>query len=87
MNFLKDIIIPLIVAALAVGFLSYLINVLLRSIRLDISIIKVILFFVVWYFVGPVIYQFLLNNIITYENDVISFFYQPVQMIMSLLKI
>lgn len=87
MNFLKDIIIPLIIAAIAVGFLSYLINVLLRSIRLDISIIKIILFFVVWYFVGPVIYQFLLNNIITYENDVISFFYQPVQVIMSLLKI
>jgi hypothetical protein len=87
MSFLKDIIIPLVVAAIAVGFLSNLVNFVLRLIRLDVLVLKLILFFGAWYFIGPLIYNFLLNTIIAHENDVISFFYQPVQIIMSILKV
>ena len=56
MVFVKDIAIPLILAALSIGLISYLINVILRFIKLDLVIIKIALFLLVWYFVGPIIY-------------------------------
>ncbi len=87
MTFIKDIAIPLIVCGIAVGLVSYVINVVLRLIRFDVAIIKIALFFVAWYFIGPIIYTFLVNNLIVYENEVISFIYTPVQTIMALFGI
>lgn len=87
MNFLVDIFVPLIVAAIVVGIISTLLNVILRILHLDISLIKVIAFFVVWYFIGPIIYNFLVINIIHNENEIISFIYTPVQTIMGLLNL
>lgn len=86
-NFLLDIAVPLIVAAIIVGIISTLINVILRIFHLDISLIKVIAFFLVWYFVGPFIYNFLVINVIRNQNEIISFIYTPVQTIMALLNI
>ena len=47
MVFVKDIAIPLILAALSIGLISYLINVILRFIKLDLVIIKIALFLLV----------------------------------------
>lgn len=87
MVFVKDIAIPLILAALSIGLISYLINVILRFIKLDLVIIKIALFLLVWYFVGPVIYNWLLYAIMTSSNEIIEFFYMPIQVIMRLLNI
>lgn len=87
MVFVKDIAIPLILAALSIGFISYLINVILRFIKLDLVIIKIALFLLVWYFVGPVIYNWLLYAIMTSSNEIIEFFYMPIQVIMRLLNV
>lgn len=87
MVFVKDIAIPLILAALSIGLISYLINVILRFIKLDLVIIKIALFLLVWYFVGPVIYNWLLYAIMTSSNEVIEFFYMPIQVIMRLLNV
>ncbi len=87
MRFLFDIVIPLLCAGLAIGIISYIINVVLRAIKFDVSIVKIALFFVAWYFVGPIIYDFLLNYLIEYENEIITFIYQPIQIIMELLEI
>ena len=75
MVFVKDIAIPLILAALSIGLISYLINVILRFIKLDLVIIKIALFLLVWYFVGPIIYNWLLYAIMTSSNEIIEFFY------------
>lgn len=87
MSFLLDTVVPLLIAGIAVGIISYLLNVILRAIGLDVSIIKLGLFFLVWYFVGPIIYEFLLSNLITHQNEIMRFIYEPVQMIMEVLKI
>jgi hypothetical protein len=87
MVFVKDIAIPLILAALSIGLISYLINVILRFIKLDLVIIKIALFLLVWYFVGPVIYNWLLYAIMTSSNEIIEFFYMPIQVVMRLLNV
>ena len=87
MVFVKDIAIPLILAALSIGLISYLINVILRFIKFDLVIIKIALFLLVWYFVGPVIYNWLLYAIMTSSNEIIEFFYMPIQVIMRLLNV
>jgi hypothetical protein len=87
MVFVKDIAIPLILAALSIGLISYLINVILRFIKLDLVIIKIALFLLVWYFVGPIIYNWLLYAIMTSSNEIIEFFYMPIQVIMRLLNV
>lgn len=87
MVFVKDIAIPLILATLSIGLISYLINVILRFIKLDLVIIKIALFLLVWYFVGPIIYNWLLYAIMTSSNEIIEFFYMPIQVIMRLLNV
>ena len=87
MVFVKDIAIPLILAALSIGLILYLINVILRFIKLDLVIIKIALFLLVWYFVGPVIYNWLLYAIMTSSNEIIEFFYMPIQVVMRLLNV
>ena len=87
MVFVKDIAIPLILAALSIGLISYLINVILRFIKLDLVIIKIALFSLVWYFVGPIIYNWLLYAIMTSSNEIIEFFYMPIQVVMRLLNV
>ena len=85
MIFMKDIFIPLVLVALLIGGLNYLILALLRFIRLDFALFKIVIFFIVWYFVGPIIYNILLENVIGNENEIIRFLYMPVQIIMGLL--
>lgn len=87
MTFLKDIALPLVIAGLAIGVLNYIILLILRFIRLDMSLFKIALFFIAWYFVGPILYNLLLNSIIVNENEIISFIYTPVQTIMAMLSI
>ena len=87
MVFVKDIAIPLILAALSIGLISYLINVILRFIKLDLVIIKIALFLLVWYFVGPIIYNWVLYAIMTSSNEIIEFFYMPIQVVMRLLNV
>ena len=87
MVFVKDIAIPLILAALSIGLISYLINVILRFIKLDLVIINIALFLLVWYFVGPIIYNWLLYAIMTSSNEIIEFFYMPIQVVMRLLNV
>ena len=87
MVFVKDIAVPLILAALSICLISYLINVILKFIKLDLVIIKIALFLLVWYFVGPIIYNWLLYAIMTSSNEIIEFFYMPIQVIMRLLNV
>ena len=85
MIFMKDIFIPLVLVALLIGGLNYLILALLWFIRLDFALFKIVIFFIIWYFVGPIIYNILLENVIVNENEIIRFLYMPVQIIMGLL--
>lgn len=87
MRFLLDIVVPLMVAGISIGIISTLITSLLRIIHFDVTIVKIILFFVAWYYVGPIIYNFLLDKIIVNQNDILEFIYKPAQAIMEALKI
>ena len=87
MRFLLDIVVPLIAAGISIGIVSTLITSILRIIHFDVSIVKIILFFVAWYYIGPIIYNFLLDTIIVNQNDILEFIYKPVQVVMEALKI
>ena len=81
MIFLKTIVLTLLIALLCVCVISLLLNFVLRLLHLDITIIKIILFFVIWYFVGPIVYQILLDNALMDTNVILEFIYQPIQFI------
>lgn len=86
MVFLRNIAFPLLIAAIAIGALSTLINFLLRLIGLDMTFIKVVLFLVAWYFIGPILYDVVLKVMYS-SNEIIEFIYLPVQTIMGMLSI
>ena len=81
MLFWTDIVIPIIVVALSIGLIVFALNLILRAVHLDITIIRILAFFIIWYFVGPVIYNFLLNHLITNEQEGIKILYMPIQFI------
>ena len=87
MRFLLDIIVPLLIAGFSIGVISYLINLILRLVKLDIAVIKLALFLGAWYFVGPIVYDFILGTVIKYENEIIIFIYKPIQVILTMLKV
>ena len=81
MLFFQDILIPFIIAAIVIVIISSLLNLLLRILHLGFVLIKVPLFLVVWYFVGPVIYNWLISGIIVNTSEWIRFIFIPFQYI------
>lgn len=82
---IKDIVIPLVVASTLIFILNKIIFGALRFLGLDMVIIKIALLLAAWYFIGPVVYNFLLDNIIVNENEIMIFIYQPIQTLKLLL--
>ena len=87
MKFILDIAIFLVTAAISIGLISYIMTRILKFIGIDIPIIKVALFLGVWYFVGPIIYEYLVENIVANQNEVIEYIYMPIQKITELIKV
>ncbi len=83
MIFWKDIVFPIVIALFAFGLISFLINVILRHIGLDILLVKIVIFCIIWYYVGPIIYNWLINQIITVPNEGIRIIYNPIQAIIE----
>lgn len=86
MIFWKDIVFPIVLAILAIGLIIFLLNLILRFFRIDIPILKVIALFAIWYYVGPIIYEWLLYKVITVPNEGIEIIYTPIQSIIEVFE-
>lgn len=84
MYLIKDIVIPLLVAGFSLAFISYVVLFVLRLFSINFGLFKFILVMLIWYFVGPVIYEILLNNVIINVNEIIKIIYMPIQSIINI---
>lgn len=83
MVFWKDIVFPIVLAVLAIGAIVFVLNLVLRFIHLDIPILKVAGVIAIWYYVGPIIYDWLLYQIMSGPNEAIEIIYMPIQAIIA----
>ena len=83
MLFWKDIVLPIVIVAVAVLVIVLALNLVLRTLKLDITIIRIFGFFAIWYFVGPIIYDWLISNVLTVQYEGIKILYMPIQYIVE----
>jgi len=86
MLFWKDIILPILIIALAVLLIELILNLILRAIKLDMTILRIVGFFVIWYFIGPIIYDWLATHVLTVQHEAIEVLYMPIQHIIDYLS-
>lgn len=83
MVFWRDLILPMVVVAVCVIGIVLIINLILRTFKLDFTVLRIFLFFAIWYFIGPIVYDFLSNNVLVVHYEGIKILYMPVQYIIN----
>lgn len=83
MWFFRDIVFPIVLALFALTFIVFILNLVLRFFHLDIPIIRLIGLIAMWYYVGPIIYNWLVSKIIVVQRDFIEIIYNPIQSIVE----
>lgn len=86
MIFWKDIVFPVVVLVAAVWVIVFVINLVLRALKLDMTILRIAAFFAIWYFVGPIIYNWLSDYVFTIKYEAIKILYMPIQYLMAALQ-
>lgn len=81
---LKNIILPIFIALLAISILYGFIRFLLRIIGISSSFTNFIFTLVAWYFLGQLLYTWLLSILITEGNEVVEFVFMPIQSVIGL---
>lgn len=81
--FWRDITLPIIIALLSLGILIFLANIILRLFRLDIPILRLAALLGAWYYIGPMIYNWLLQKVIVVNYEGIEVLYTPIQKIIE----
>ena len=86
MVFWRDLVLPIVIVAICVAAIVLVINLVLRTFKLDITIFRIIAFFAIWYFVGPIVYNWLSNNVLSVHYEGIKILYMPIQYIIEYLS-
>ena len=86
MWFFRDIMLPIVIAVLAFVLIVYILNLILRFFSLDIPILRFVVFFSIWYYLGPIMYSWLIDKIIVIPKEGIKILYMPVQAIISAIE-
>ena len=86
MVFLRDILFPVVVFMLSLSIIIFVINFVFRLIKFDVDILKFVSFLVIWYYVGPVIYNWFDYHILSVKYEAIKILYMPIQYIMMSLE-
>jgi hypothetical protein len=81
---LKNIILPILIALLAISILYGIVRFILRIIGISTSFTNSIFTIVAWYFVGPLLHSLLSNILITQENEVVEFVFMPIQSVINI---
>lgn len=78
MIFWTDIVFPIAIALFALVLIVFVLNLGLRLVHLDIAIFRIAGGLAIWYYVGPIIYTWLLEKIITVPREGIEIIYMPI---------
>ena len=81
--FLKSVAFPIFLAALCITLIIVMVNALFRFVQLDIWILRFVGVLAAWYFLGPILLDWL-NNVLNIEiGEGIKVLYTPIQSIIS----
>lgn len=83
MVFWRDLVFPIVVALLLLGGVVFVSNLVLRFFRFDFPIIRLIVVLILWYYLGPIVYNFLLDNVINIRYELIEIVYMPIHSIIG----
>lgn len=83
MWFFRDIVFPIVLALLALTLIVFILNLVLRFFHIDIPILRFIGLVGIWYYVGPIIYNWLTSKIIVISREGIEIIYTPIQSILE----
>lgn len=83
MWFFRDIVFPIVLALLALTLIVFILNLVLRFFHIDIPIIRLAGLLGIWYYVGPIIYNWLIAKIIVVPREGIEILYTPIQSILE----
>lgn len=86
MLFFKDIIFPIVLLLLALFLILFLLNLVLRLFGIDIPILKFAGVMAAWYYIGPIMYNWLVEKILTVAYEGIEIIYTPIQSILEALQ-
>lgn len=86
MWFFRDVMFPIVLALLALTLIVFVLNLVLRFFHIDIPIIRFAGLLGIWYYVGPIIYNWLVNKIIVVQREGIEILYTPIQSILEALE-
>lgn len=81
--FLKGVLLPILLAVVSLALIIAIVNALFRLAQLDIWILRVVGVLIVWYFVGPVLLNWLTDILNIEVSDGIRILYTPIQSIMD----
>ncbi len=81
MSFWINLVLPIVILALSMAGVVFIINLVLRAIHFDVTIVRILAFFAIWYFVGPFIYNWMLSTFVTEEYEGLKILYMPIQYI------
>ena len=83
MWFFRDIVFPIVLALLVLTLIVFILNLVLRFFHLDIPIIRLAGLLGIWYYVVPIIYNWLITKIIFVPREGIEILYTPIQSILE----
>ena len=83
MWFLRDIVFPIVLALMAFALIILIINMILKFFSIDIPILKFAGLLMVWYYIGPIIYNWLISKIIVVPREGIRILYMPIHVILE----
>ena len=83
MAFWRDIVFPIVLAIIAFGGIVFLVKITLRFFGFDIPIIRFAIVLAIWYFVGPIIYDWLMYAVVRVYHEAIEIIYMPIQSIIE----
>jgi len=83
MWFFRDIVFPIVLALLAFALIIFILNMILKFFSIDIPILRFAGLLIVWYYIGPIIYDWLIDKIIVVPREGIRILYMPIQAILE----
>lgn len=83
-DFFLNLIIPMVLGIVLISIVYMLVRMLLDIFRINLGIVKLILFFGAYYYIGAFVLTFLEKNMIKETLDIIRIIYTPIQYLISL---
>lgn len=81
--FLKGVVFPIFLAALCITLIIVIVNALFRFAQLDIWILRFAGILIAWYFLGPILLDWLTNVLNIELSEGVKILYTPIQSILD----